>query len=214
MVRSIIASLIALALLAGCSTLQGTALQAVKLAWKGKPAVELTPAQVAANPYAQLRVDSPDGDAVLVLGNVDGGRQAWYSAGHEIVFLRDGVLVKTSGLQWNIEHTRLPADSPFRTGLQHVQAPVASTRMLDLPDYRYGVVASSQLVPGGMEAVTILDTTRQLRRIDEHLEAPGLDFAADNVYWIDPADGFIWKSRQAIPGGPTLTLTVLRPYRP
>lgn len=214
MFRSILASLIALALLAGCSTLQSTAVDTLKLAWAGKPDIELTPAQVAANPYAQLRVDSPDGDAVLVLGNIDDGRQAWYSAGHEIAFLRDGVLVKTAGLKWNIEGTRLPANSPFRTGLQHVRMPVASTRVLDLPGYRYGVVASSKLVPAGMEAVTILDTTHQLRRIDEHLEAPGLGFVADNVYWIDPSDGFVWKSRQAIPGGPVLTLTVLRPYRP
>jgi hypothetical protein len=213
MLRTIVASLIALGLLAGCTTLQRSAVDTMKLVFRGKPHVDVTAATVAAKPYAQLRVDSDAGNAVLVLGNIDGDRDAWYSAAKEILFLRDGVLVKTAGLRANIEGTQLPADSPFRTGLQHLQAPTTSTRRVDLPDYRYGVTVTSQLVPAGVEPIDILGTTRRLLRINEHAQAVGLGFAADNSYWVDPATGFVWKSRQTIPGGQTLVLTVLRPYR-
>ncbi|HEX7339846.1 MAG TPA: YjbF family lipoprotein [Rhodanobacteraceae bacterium] len=172
-----------------------------------------TPAGVAAIPYAQLQVTSKDGSAVLVLGNVDHGREAWYSADKEIVFLRDGVLVKTWHLRPDIVSTHFPPDSPFLTGLQHLRAAVTTTRTLDLPDYRYGVEATSHLVPAGMHDVVILGRTHHLLRIDETLVAPAIHFRADNVYWVDPTTGLVWKSRQSIPGGLILTLTQLKPYR-
>lgn len=200
--------------LCACSTLSGTAVDAVRAAVAGQPQVQPTAASVAARPYSQLQVESSKTSALLILGNVDAGREAWYSAAHEIVFLRHGLMVKTSGLAQDIDATRLPADSPFRTGLQRLRAPVETTRSLDLsPGYRYGVTAASTLTPIGPEAVDILGTTHRLLRIDEQVRIPALDFQATNRYWVDPEDGFVWKSRQTIPGGPTLTLTVLRPYR-
>jgi hypothetical protein len=214
MFRSIVASLIALVLLAGCSTLQHGAIDAMKLAVDGKQDIALTPERVAVIPYAQLHAETADGDAVLILGNVDDDRQAWYSATGEIVFLRDGVVTKTVGLSGNIVATRFPAGDPFAAGLQHLHAPVTTAREFDLDGYRYGVAAQAELVPGVIETVDILGAGHQLRRVDEHLSAPGIGFAADNVYWVDPVTGVVWKSRQAIPGGPVLTLTLLRPYLP
>jgi hypothetical protein len=201
-------------LLAACSVLPQTTVDTARLVFSGKPTLDLSAADVAARPYYQLQVDSKHGEALLVLGNVDAGREAWYSAQDEIVFLRHGLLVKSWHLGTDIDATRLPADSPFRTGLQHVRAPVESHRRVDLsPGYRYGVTLDSRLSPAGMETVDILGTPRQLLRIDEHVSSAALEFEADNRYWIDPADGFVWKSRQTIPGGLTLTLTELRAYR-
>jgi hypothetical protein len=201
-------------LLAACAVLPQTTADTVRLVFSGKPALGLSAADVAARPYYQLQVDSKHGEALLVLGNVDAGREAWYSAQDEIVFLQDGLLVKSWHLGTDIDTTRLPADSPFRTGLQHVRAPVESQRMVDVsPGYRYGVMLDSRLVPAGIETVDILGTRHRLLRIDEHVRSAALGFEADNRYWVDPADGFVWKSRQTIPGGLTLTLTELRVYR-
>lgn len=200
--------------LAACSVLPQTTADTVRLVFSGKPTLDLSAADVAARPYYQLQVDSKHGEALLVLGNVDGGREAWYSAQDDIVFLRHGLLVKSWHLGTDIDATRLPADSPFRTGLQHVRAPVESHRTVDLsPGYRYDVRLDSRLSPAGMETVDILGTPRPLLRIDEHVRSAALGFEADNRYWVDPADGFVWKSRQTIPGGLTLTLTELRAYR-
>ena len=198
----------------GCSSLDSASLASVRhLIHPPRPTVSPTAASVAAKPYYQLEVSSRAGSAILILGNIDQGREAWYDAGGEILFLQHGVLTKTWNMSPDIIATRLPADSPFRSGLQHLTAPVQSTRSLDLPDYRYGVTATSTLTPAGMHDVTILGTTHHLLRVDEHIQAAVVGFDADNRYWVDPSDGFVWKSRQTIPGGLTLTMVELRPYR-
>lgn len=198
----------------GCTSLSGAAADSVKLLVHGhKSHVSPTAQSVAAKPYYQLKVSSKAGSALLVLGNIDHGREAWYSATGEILFLRHGVLVKTWAMQPDILATQLPADSPFRTGLQHLTGVTHTTRSLDLPGYRYGVPVDATLTPVGTETVDILGTPHQLLRVDEHLDAGEAGFRADNRYWVDPRDGFVWKSRQSIPGGLTLTLTELKPYR-
>jgi len=75
------------------------------------------------------------------------------------------------------------------------------------------VTATSTLVPDGLREVTILGRAHRLLLVEEHIQAPAIGFAATNRYWVDPSDGFVWKSRQTIPGGETVTLTQLRPYR-
>jgi len=198
----------------GCSTLSNASVDTLGMLVRGNKSNAMpTAAGVATKPYYQLEVDSEAGTAVLILGNLDHGREAWYDASGGILFLRHGVLVKTWRMRPDIVATRLPADSPFRTGLQHLQAPVKTTRSLDLPGYRYGVTAVSTLTPAGMHDVTILGTVHRLLRVDEHMSAPSVGFEADNCYWVDPSDGFVWKSRQTIPDGLTLTLTELKPYR-
>ncbi len=214
--RLAVACLLSALLLAvnGCSPVSRASMTSLRqLIHPHRPTVSPTPASVAAKPYYQLEVRSKAGSALLILGNVDHGREAWYDATGEILFLHHGVLVKTWNMRPDILATRLPADSPFRTGLQHLQAPTQTTRTLDLPDYRYGVTATSTLTPEGLHDVTILDRTHRLLQVNERIRAPAVDFAADNRYWVDPSDGFVWKSRQTIPGGLTLTLIELRPYR-
>lgn len=208
------ALLLAVSAMAGCTTLSTATVDTLQAAIGGnRKAISPTAATVAARPYYQLELQSDAESAVLILGNIDHGRQAWYDARDSIVFLHHGVLVKTSGLRANIVATRLPADSPFITGLENLNGPVTSKRQMDLPDYRYGITATSRLVPDGMHEVTILGQAHQLLLVEEHIQAPAIGFAATNRYWVDPADGFVWKSRQTIPDGITLTLTQLRPYR-
>lgn len=198
----------------GCSTLSTATADSFGLLFgNDRNAITPTAAEVAARPYYQLEFDAGDRSALLILGNIDHGRQAWYDANNLIVFLRHGVLVKIRGMQPGIIATRLPANSPFVSGLEKIDGPTTATRRLDLPDYRYGVKATSTLVPDGLHEVTILGQAHRVLLVEERIQAPAIDFAATNRYWVDPADGFIWKSRQTIPGGATVTLTQLRPYR-
>jgi hypothetical protein len=174
--------------------------------------VKPTAASVAAEPYFQLQANAPGGEAILILAGVERGQLAWYGSAHDIVFTRDGLLVKTVGLPQNLDSTMFPSDNPFRTGLQQLHAPLEYTRRMDWsPGYRYGVVMHARLEPGALEDVEILGSVRHLRRVDEHLSAPGMHMT--NHYWVDPVDGFIWKSKQyATPDYP-LELIQLRPYR-
>jgi hypothetical protein len=81
------------------------------------------------------------------------------------------------------------------------------------PGYRYDVAVDATLTPAGHEQIDALGTTRAVLRVDEQLSAPALHYRATNRYWVDPRDGFIWKSEQHVAPGLTLQLLQLRPYR-
>ncbi|KRE91165.1 hypothetical protein ASG87_18620 [Frateuria sp. Soil773] len=197
----------------GCTEVSRSSIDALKMATRGgshRP----TAAEVAARPYYQMQVAGNDGTAVLILGNIDGSREAWYGAHQVVVFTEHGRVVQTAGLSQNLDAVRLPADDPFARGLQTLAAPVEYTRFEDWsPGYRYGVPVHARLVPAGRETIDILGTPHEVLRIDEQLDAPAAGYRATNRYWVDPQDGFIWKSTQQIAPGSTLQLLQLKPHR-
>lgn len=201
-----------LVVLAGCSTVSGGSVQAASLYWHRHPKVVVTPASVASLAYYQLQVNAPGGQAVLILGSVSGDRLGWYAKGHQAIFMEHGLVVKTLGLPENLDRLALPVGNPFAVGLQRVSYPVSYTRTMDWsPGYRYGVTVRATLTQAIMENVDILGVTHALRRIDERLLGEGLD--RENRYWVDPVDGFIWKSVQYIDASQRLEIIQLRPYR-
>lgn len=202
-----------LAMLTACSSVSRGSLESLRLAVR-RETVHPTPASVAATPYFQMQANGPDGEAVLILAHVADGELGWYGAGRDAVFTRDGLVVKTVGLPQDLEETTLPAGNPFHEGLQHLSAPVSYSRRVDWsPGYRYGIALTATLEPKAVEDVDILGTIHRLRRIDEHVSAPALGVSMTNHYWIDPVDGFVWKSRQYVAPGLPLELIQLQPYR-
>lgn len=198
----------------GCSELSRSAGGAMKLALLGKSRVQPTAADVAANPYYQLQATGPEGSATLILGNVDGGRQAWYGNHGVVVFIEHGRVVQTAGLAQNLDGMHVPADDPFARGLQTLGAATTYRSTRDWsPGYRYGVPVDATLVPAGHEQIDILGTIHDVLRVDEKLREPIAAGLATNHYWVDPSDGFIWKSEQQVAPGWTVQLLQLRPYR-
>jgi hypothetical protein len=198
----------------GCTTVSLGSIDTLKQAVAGGTAVHPTAASVAAQPYFQLQVSSHDGEAVMILASVQGAWLGWYGTDGQAVFLRHGLLVKTLGLTQNLDTLLLPQEDPFAAGLQHLQQPITYTRVMDWsPGYRYGVQAQAQLSPKAMEDVEILGTVHHLRRIDERVRSTEAGLDVTNRYWVDPVDGFIWKSRQYAAPGLPLELIQLRPYR-
>ena len=179
-----------------------------------RPHVEPTATGVAAKLYYQLEAISPQGSAVLILGNLDGHREAWYGTHQVVVFIEHGRVVQTVGLTQNLDGLQLPAIDPFARGLQTLTTPVDYSFDADWsPGYRYGVHVDARLIPAGSEQITILGTTHQVLRVDEQISAPAAQYRAINHYWVDPQDGFVWKSEQQVVPGLTLKLLQLRPYR-
>lgn len=201
-------------LAAGCSPTYRSGISSIRQVIRGPERVVPTPSSVAAKPYFQLQATSPDGQAILILGSVEGDLQGWYGQGGQAVFLKRGLVVRTIGLPQNLDDTLWPAGNPFAAGLHTLASPFDGARLVDWsPGYRYGVKVSDRLVPAGMEDVTILGTVHHLRRFDEQMSAPSAGFAGVNHYWVDPADGFIWKSHQVVAPGLPLDLIQLRAYR-
>jgi hypothetical protein len=184
--------------------------EAIRLSIHGE-SVHPTTESVAASPYYQLQANGPQGQAILILGKVQDGMLGWYGQGDDIVFTRKGLVVRTTGFPQNLSSTVPDAADPFDEGLQHVTSPTTYTRTVDWsPGYRGGIVMQATLSPGGSEDVEILGSVHHLRRYDERLSGAGGSFT--NRYWVDPADGFIWKSRQYVAPGFPLELIQLRPY--
>jgi len=198
--------------LSGCGVVGRTSVKTVQLAMQGKPDVQPTAADVAANRYPQIKVTGPRGGAVLVLGNLDGDRQAWYSNDRSVVFLEDGLLVGTHGGTPELQGMQIEGQNPFHA-LHQIEAPITVQRQYDvMPGYRFGMMVSGTLERLGTENVEILNRTRPLLHVRERLE--GQDWKRDNHYWVDPANGFIWKSVQAIAPDASLEIIQLKPYLP
>ncbi|WP_242113087.1 YjbF family lipoprotein [Luteimonas aquatica] len=201
-------------LLAGCTSLSLSNFDGLKQAFQRRPALAPTAAEVAAKPYYQMLASMPRGDALLVLGNVDGARQAWYGADGVIVFLEHGRIVRTAGLRGNLDALLPPANDPFLGGLHRLTAPVRYQRVEDWsPGYRYGVQVQAELIPAGSDSIEVLGTTHPVLRVEERVEAAAAGYRARNTYWVDARDGFVWKSEQTVAPEQTLTLVQLRPYR-
>jgi hypothetical protein len=207
------ACLLASLVMAGCSDLSRSSVDTFRLVLH-RHGARPTAADVAAKPYYQLQATGPDGTAVLILGNIDGKREAWYGSHQVVVFLENGHIVQTTGLSQNLDGLRMPAGNPFERGLQTLTAPTSYHLVEDWsPGYRYDVPVQARLTPVGLEQVTILGVSHRLLRVDEQLGTPSMHHEVTNHYWVDPSDGFIWKSRQQVAPGLSLDLLQLRPYR-
>lgn len=216
--RSCVAVLVAssaLLALSACTDVSRGALDSMRLVWRGQPKLAPTAQEVSTKPFYQMRATTAKGDAILVLGNVDGRRQLWYGNDGGVVVLQDGRVVQTIGLTQNLDGSRIPeAHDPFHAGLQKLDSPQTYIHEDDWsPGYRYGIQVEAQLVPSGTTDIDILGTPHHVLLVTEHVAAKAAGYSATNQYWVDPADGFVWMSEQQVVPGLTLKLVQLRPYR-
>ncbi|CAM4367246.1 YjbF family lipoprotein [Stenotrophomonas lactitubi] len=208
--RHVALALLALVAATSCGVVGKTSVKSVQIALQGKPDVEPTAAQVAANRYPQIKVVGPAGGAVLVLGNIDSGRQAWYSSERSIVFLRNGIVVGTHGSTPELQDMTIEGESPFHVLHRIADGTTVQRRYDAMPGYRYGMNVTGTLATLGREKVRILESDRDLLHVRERLSGNG--WKRDNHYWVDPANGFIWKSIQAIAPDTSLEVVQLKPY--
>lgn len=201
-----------LLLLGACSDLSRSLVQTVRGGVLGGPPVPASPAEVAARPLFQILATTRHGEALLILGNVDGIREAWYGPAQTAVFLERGRIVQTANLEANLVASRIIGADPFTKGLQNIADSVDYDSVDDWsPGFRYGVPVHGRLTRAGIETVTILERPRQLLRIDETRQSDVAQWVVHNHYWVDPATGFIWKSDRMIVPGVRIQMIQLKP---
>ena len=172
----------------------------------------LTAADVAVVPYAQIKVTTYSSEGVMAKLRQQGDLQFWVASGKQVLMMRNGLVVRSVGLEPSLDGTRFDGESPFKRGLQHIADGDRSTRWIDLyQDKQIDLTINSRFSRKGLETVTILDQPYVLQRIDEQIEIPALGFSGTNRFWIRPDDGLILQSEQYL--SPTLFLTIvhLRP---
>ena len=174
--------------------------------------LQLTAADVAAVPYAQILVTTPSSEGVMAKVRQQGDLQFWVASGKQVLLMRDGLVVRSVGLEPSLDGTRFDGESPFKRGLQHIADGETSTRWIDMyKGEQVGLAVNSRFRRKGLETVTILGQPHELQRIDEAFEIPALGFSATNRFWVRPDDGLVLQSQQYLTPELALKIVHLRP---
>ena len=145
--------------------------------------------QAAGVPYASLGLEFGSGPQVLlVLGMGRGGERDWYAG--EAIFVRTqaGRVLRTAGFPNDLGGISLAPGVPGQAN------EIAYT--VDLPDMAvFGAAAQCMRTQAGDETLRILETNIATRHIVERCEVPAIDWKFNNDYWVDPADGYVWRTQ-------------------
>ena len=202
-------------LVSACTPLSTAAVDTLKVAFQRPEPLNLTRQQVDATPYYQITIAAPTGEAVMALVRLQDGVGFWMASTRQILMLQDGLAIRSVGFNENLDGTRFDGESPFKTGLHRIPDGLQARRQVDFIDgYRMGVIVTSRFNKKGLETVQILDRNVELLRVDEDFTMEGLDFSAQNRYWVDPIDGFIMVSEQHITPELPLRIVQVRPNKP
>ncbi|WP_426204045.1 YjbF family lipoprotein [Pseudomonas sp. TWP3-1] len=210
------ACLIAALLLCGCNPLMSASLNNLKSAVIGPDDLDVSAAEVAKVEFAQIKLTTPSGSGVLALVRERDDLQFWVASGKQVLLMRDGLAVRSIGLglEGDLDGTRLSADSPFKTGLQHVTDGYTSQRWIDLyQGQQVGVQLNSRFSRQSLETLEILNKEYRVLRVDEQIDAPAIGLSATNRYWVDPVDGFILQSEQQLTAQLRVRIVQLTPDR-
>lgn len=183
----------------------------------GPPETPIPRATVATLPYATITAkvgDLPRG--LMGLMRIDGADLHWAASNRVAVVTRRGRLIKTVGLPQDLRDMRVVGVDPLGAAPHQLSKPVSYARQLDLahPDY-FELTVDSELTPIGPRKITILEIEFDTILLRERNSARTLRWRFENQFWVDPVDGFVWKSAQHIGREiPILNIEVAKPPAP
>lgn len=192
----------------------GTLKTALAVGFGLEDAPRITLEQAAAVPYASVAFQiGSSGEGMLVLASANGQDLLWTSSQRLAITTRNGRIVATAGLQWNLTSTVFAQADPLQTGILNEIPASAIDRLLDFNDVkRYAVRVSGHFERHGDETTTILGSKLDTIRIVENCYCSDLDWRFQNQYWVDRETGFLWRSEQSVhPNLAPISISVLRP---
>lgn len=144
--------------------------------------------------------------ATLIPAERQGGVETWETGDGVQLSFRDGVIVATRGLGFDL----MSADADAAIAAIGGSGSPEYDRFASYLDGNEQVVLTAlrcRITGRAADPVTIVGDTHDTIRVEEQCFTPDSDYR--NLYWID-RDGTIWRSRQWIgPGAGTLTTDLL-----
>jgi hypothetical protein len=132
---------------------------------------------------------------MLVLATVDAGNLSWISADRSGFVTRQGRVTRTFGLGPDLRETRDLESDPIAS--RHFDFALSSRRTIDVVEpLAFGVPVASTFEVVGRRTIAILDATHDTVLVRETGRAPLLRWTFENEFWLDFADGYVWKSVQ------------------
>lgn len=177
----------------------------------GKPVSRET---IANLPYAYMAAKIGRGPrTVLVLWREENGDQHWLTADGVAIVTRGGRVVKTAGLPETLRDTRAGGVDPIAKGLHELATPVVFHRYIDVePAQGYDLEIESRFDFVRDQQIVIAEIDFDTKVYHERNTAKTINWSFDNYYWVDPADGFVWKSTQHIGRRfPPIEIEILKP---
>lgn len=188
---------------------------AYRYATVGLPGPEITRETVNSLPYASIAARIGRGPrSLLVLWEVNDDVMTWVSADNASILTRHGRIVQTAGLPENIKVTGFPHPDPISRGIDYVMSgPRDYSRLLDVSGARqYGLEIVSTIKVIGPRRINITSIDFETILVEERCRARQISWNYTNRFWLDPADGFVWKSEQhAARSLPEFAIEVLKP---
>lgn len=199
----------------GDSRLGRTLVDAYRLSVSGFPDIPISRNNISNLPYASIAAKIGKGPrSILILWSEDRGELNWLSADNAAIVTRGGRVVRTAGFPETLVETRVFGPDPVAVGLQEFANNAVVTRLVDIrgAEEHHGLPLKSEFRPIGPTEIQIADLTFDTILVEERVEAAYLNWHFTNLYWVDPVDGFVWKSRQQIARTfPPVEIEVLKP---
>lgn len=185
---------------------------AVRLTVFGSPDVPISREVVDEIPYATIAAKIGKGPrSLLVLWRTEGDDLHWLSADGAAIVTRGGRVVRTAGLPTTMRETIIFEADPVATGLQLDHQRTPFMREVDFASKGIVVMSSSFKVVRPT-SINIVEIDFDTILVKEEVVAKHLNWKFTNRYWVDPADGFVWRSRQTISRDfPPIEIEVLKP---
>ena len=187
-------------------SLQGTVLGGADLA--------ITREAVTNVPYASMSARVGRGiEGLLLLSHTRGDEQFWRAEREAVLVLRYGRLVRTAGFNEDLVGSRGLGEDPLEFGLHRLDAPRHFSRTIDSePGARYEQPIDCVVELVGPRKITIVEIEFDTVLAREDCEARQVPWRFTNWYWVDPVDGFVWRSTQHFARSlPALEFNVLKP---
>ena len=186
----------------------------VRMATSGAPDKPIDRQEIANLPYATIAAKIGKGQkAVLVLADNKLGEERWVATDGAILVTRDGRLMQTAGFDDNIRKTLSQMPDPLASGRTDLNG-MTMTRFLDmdLEGQFQTVPIRSTFEVIGPQRIEIEGLFFDTVLVREHNKSLTINWKFDNLYWLDPYNGFVWKSRQYFTRNlPPVVIEVLKP---
>ena len=206
----------ALAGLSACgeSQLARTVIDAYKLTVSGQPDAPISRESVSNIPYASVAAKIGKGPrSLLILWRQERRRLHWLSADNVAIVTLAGRVVATAGLPEEMRSTTGLGVDPLVSGLHKIERASFSREVHFERDGPVVSVLDSLFERVGERRIVIEDVEFETILFYETTNDRVQNWQFVNSYWVDPFDGFVWKSRQHIARTfPPIEIEVLKPF--
>jgi hypothetical protein len=155
----------------------------------------------------------------MILWRVEGEDLHWLSADNVAVVTRQGRVVKTAGLPVGMRDTLFHQPDPIASRLERPKNDKMFIREVRFDrgspiadDQPSEALIESEFQEMGRSLIEIVEIEFETVLFRERNHVRGINWSFDNWFWVDPADGFVWRSEQTIARTfPPIRIEILKP---